>query len=502
MTRRYVPPPTIPGAPTNILDAFPRTDTTRFGFGTMEAVVFDIITNEEHSDYNKSGTLVGRAKIQFLTQVEDSERSFHHAYPLESTIQEYPVPGEVVLIFAIGGTMFYTRKINLLSSVKNTQISNILTKQRVQEKGTTALDPRDLKRTIYGGTSAPPNEEVEFSDVVERRDVVSLKHHTGDVILQSRYGASMRFGSNLAQEGLNQETRVEAIEKPHLGPGDKTVFVSGNPRTVSPLPNIILRTYVDAPIKTVDTPFGLTMEDIDRDANSIYLLTDQVQKFKLATADLKVHAKSVLPKNWPELPEHKWPGAQILINSNRVIINARKERVIIAGNGGVNIMSSTNATIDTNEDFLSWVGRDYGLTVGTDLITHIGNDTSWFTQADYKLAAGREYNASAGRGMILQAGDTFMARAGKDAIISGGRVLLGDHKKVDSFESIALAETLSGFLGSFLMTFIQHSYAVGMMGLVPVPLNPAILAQLVALQTSLTLGPPFASTVVRAQRSL
>ena len=191
-----------------------------------------------------------------------------------------------------------------------------------------------------------------------------------------------------------------------------------------------------------------------------------------------------------------------MINSNRVIINARKERVIIAGNGGINLMCSTNITVDANEDYVSWIGRDYGLTVGMDHISHIGNDTSWFTQADYKLAAGREVNASAGRGMIFQAGDSFMARAGKDAILSGGRVLLGNHDKVDEFESIALAETLSDFLGSLMMLFIQNAYAVGMMGFVPVPLNPAILAGLLALQGKLLLGPPFASTVVRAQRSL
>ena len=244
------------------------------------------------------------------------------------------------------------------------------------------------------------------------------------------------------------------------------------------------------------------MEDINRDASSIYMITDQVQKFKLATADLAVHAKSVIPAEWPELPEYKWPGAQILINSNRVIINSRKERVIISANGGLNLMSATDATIDTNENFVSWIGKDYGLTVGADYMVNIGNDSSVIVEHDYKVAVVGETNLSSGAQTIIQSADTIALRAGRDAIVSGGRVLLGDHNKIDNFESVALAETLSGFLGSLIMAFVQHSYGVGMMGLVPIPLNPAILSQLVALQTSLTAGPPFASTVVRAQKNL
>ncbi|MEK9767333.1 MAG: hypothetical protein VW683_00315 [Betaproteobacteria bacterium] len=474
-------------------------------FISQQAIVVDVITNEEHPDYSRSGDNVGRATIVFTSQQSDPIP--HYAWPQHSSIQEIPLVGEIINVTRMFNSFFYDTQINAAHGIKwGFQDFEMLEAIRNNYDEAT----RDsVAQVIAGGLTTPTQaEELAFSKDQIRR-IHGLKFLPGDFIVQNKTGASIRLTSNLAEKGLNQETETRQIPQ-ELGGGSKTVFLSQNKRgDTPPLPSIVIRTYEppSTATTTVSDRFarGLTMESINDDASSIYMHTDIFQKFQLSTFEYDVHARSVLGWDKTEIVvdgEPHFDGAQILINSNRIVLNAQKERVVMSSKGGINMMTAGDITLDTNKDLISYIGRDLGLTVNQDLILSVGNDFSFTTQQDWKLQSGNQINFTSGENMIFQSGQKAMIRAGDDVILSGARVFLGDHNQIDSdkFEGIALGESLSQFLANLIMIFIVNAPIIGTMGVAPVQLSPKALGELTALYTNLTVGPKFVSKLVRGQR--
>ena len=82
---------------------------------SSQAVVLDVILNEEHPDYGQTGFNVGTIRFKYMDfgAHRDSMEMGFYAYPLEVTVQEYPLIGEIVLIQKIRGNHFYSRRMNV-----------------------------------------------------------------------------------------------------------------------------------------------------------------------------------------------------------------------------------------------------------------------------------------------------------------------------------------------------------------------------------------------------
>jgi hypothetical protein len=147
-------------------------------------------------------------------------------------------------------------------------------------------------------------------------NIKPVRSFEGDHILEGRYGQGLRFGSTTkinSQENFWSKTGTDGDPITILSNGHKT-----DPKYLSP-----------------------HVEDINTDASSLYLSSTQ-------QLPLKVSKTKLNPLSGTTLPEI-YTGAQALLTSDRVVINARKENVLVFATNNIELYTKNTLSIDTEE---------------------------------------------------------------------------------------------------------------------------------------------------------
>lgn len=265
------------------------------------------------------------------------------AFPLDRSIARYPFPGElVVILLADGETAVGSNRtinkiayyINVVSALHNVTYNAhpFLT----FNKDLVSNDPVTISEGRFERLIEDINLVKTFEDKI--KIYKQLQPFEGDFILQGRYGNSIRFGA------------TSAIAKTPWSDG--TAGVSGDPITT-------IRVNRETTDKEKDM---FVVEDINSDDTSIYLTTSQPVKLNLASSQLlepwsrivfngtsvdvsgsvddSVNVNLQL-KSQQVGKQNNYKGSQLLLNSDRVILNAREDFLMLFGNNGI-VMSSPN----------------------------------------------------------------------------------------------------------------------------------------------------------------
>jgi hypothetical protein len=296
----------------------------------FDGIVEDIIINETRGEiltYNQDGSNIGEALVRILPDDWGlSKESLKPAYPLEMNIQEFPLVGERVIVFKAFGTLFYTRKLN--TKRKLTENITASTSDAFGPSESNSQDTRDIRQLAIQGIPVNLSETINSTRISEFKsnpNTRPLRANEGDMILSGRFGNFIRMGSSL--------------------------FV--NPNDPLPQPNIILTAGTwDTPKQLSTgasvTPYSLAYENINNDKSSIWLIANQKVKFAASTAlgdrENKAHLLS------SENTTIDYIGAQIFINSDRVILNSKKHEISLFSNTEINLSSLNSITLDTERN--------------------------------------------------------------------------------------------------------------------------------------------------------
>ena len=226
-------------------------------------------------------------------------------YPLDVNIKRVPVVGEQVYLVkgkssdsktsGGGRRYFYITSNSLQHNINH----NVLPKSIVQSTGGGGTG--GYAEAAAGNPDANNEKDFEFeAGFDEVPDLSGLQPFSGDVLIEGRYGQSMRLGHTPSGAGttkdpswLGSPTKPITIIRNHQEEGGWNKFV---------------------------------IEDVDKDDSSIYMTSGQTIKLTQAHSySIGVQAANV------------YSNTQVLINSGRVVLNARDERVVIAGSSDVNI---------------------------------------------------------------------------------------------------------------------------------------------------------------------
>ena len=114
-------------------------------------------------------------------------------------------------------------------------------------------------------------------------------------------------------------------------------------------PNIIIRAGLGDPSKLSefkwkldDFPNRPVFEDINNDDSSIWITTNQ-------TVPLKEEVYGIFRNRF--VP--KLDGKQIILNSDRIVFNAKKSQVLISANEAVDISANQMISLQLNQDNVS-----------------------------------------------------------------------------------------------------------------------------------------------------
>lgn len=310
-----------------------------------EAMVIDVILDQFHPQYSVDGYNVGMIKIRLFTQDHSrDDELLSWAFPIDSTIQEMPLIGEIVMVNKVLGNFFYTRKLYIAHRMQENAMINVnklLNNRPDQLRTTIPKTEQELALDVHKfGRYFRPDSRVR-----------PLKHFEGDVIIQGRMGNSIRFGSS------------------QMEPGNKSLA-----------PNIILRTGqakdVEITACTSDKIFGLVIEDPDNDVSSIWMTSDQVIPFEQITKEAGSNFRSLV--NQPQ----KYDGGSVLINSDRVILDAKNTHIMMFANEEIYLNSFKNTSIDTDSSII--------LTANIDIGMYSSRNIEGIADVDFRVNAGKD----------------------------------------------------------------------------------------------------------------
>lgn len=369
-------------------------------------IVEDIIINNKNGKvlkYLADGSNLGQAKVRLIPADQNTQiENLNDAYPIDMNIQGFPLPGEQVVVFKASGTLFYTRLSLKRKLTENKTLS-------LQRKFTEIKIDDVASRKLTAATGIPSNytstlrEEVDTEEFVLNSNVRPVKAYIGDILLQGRYGNVIRMGSSAFK----------------------------NPDVIVPHPNILLTAgawNTPATLSTQEiTPYSLTEESINNDKSSIWMVADQDVPFLAATVDAVSHLISSNTKTTDYL------GAQIFINSDRVILNSKKNEISLFSNNEINLSSIKAITLDTDDDIFL---RSFAS------INIVANGAVYLK----------------GQSIQMESGENLTYKTEGDYGISGKRIFIG--KYGDTTQPMVLGTDLASFISTLLQNVTRLSLAV------------------------------------------
>ena len=282
----------------------------------MEVVAVHLDASKSYFPQKKDGgpdySFLGGIKGRFVnSELGKNIDSLFDYKPLNPNFQSTPVVGEIVIGVKYLDQRFYTTQINLFGNPNfNTQ------------HGISVGKKKDTLTSTEGITDLPNSDDrgIETGHYFKRADDARrLLPNEGDVIIEGRFGNSIRIGSDIRNE--NEDSPNMIISVGHTIEGDTKV-----------------------PIE----------EKIDTDGSSIYMTTNQELKPTLGAES--------------KLIPSPYDGKQIFLNSDRIILNTKEGGdILFSSNKNVGVSAVGEVVIEAPTTKIGGVDATEPIVLGDTL---------------------------------------------------------------------------------------------------------------------------------------
>lgn len=293
---------------------------------TLSARVTDIILSPDHPRFNEFGgwTSIGTIFFEPVENATLNINSFTTALPLLGNLKCFPLVNELVLLFYLPSNKtdlqsdkriyFYLPSVSVWNNQHINAYPNLL-----KSTSTVASENKSYLEIEQGQTRKSGNEEIVYGfnssiggSFVERSNIHPLLYYAGDTIVEGRWGNSIRVGST-----------VNGVGVPYPNSWSE-MGTNGDPIT-------IIRNG-QSPDSTDEGWIPVT-EDINKDLSSIYLTSTQA-----IPLDAQVPNNPAINENPPESIK-SYIGSQVILSSNRLILNTKEDSIIVSSGGSLSLGS-------------------------------------------------------------------------------------------------------------------------------------------------------------------
>jgi len=265
--------------------------------------VQDIILDDNHSRYlgeNSIGTIL-YTPLNASTPINNDFTQLPSAKPLFYNISHYPIANE--LVYIVGAPNFEYNENSVVEAYYLPPIS--INKAPNNNSYPNVLDE---------------NGEFRLGEYFQEIETIRpLRPYEGDIMIEGRFGNSLRFGYTIDN----------TIGVPNRWSNEGEI---GNPIT------IIRNGQVDI---NDDENYNHVLEDIDGDNSSIYLTTSQKIPIEVASNSYNSY------ENIPTSP-NEYVEDQVILNSGRLLFNSKSDSILLSSNQSINLNSITSVNIDTS----------------------------------------------------------------------------------------------------------------------------------------------------------
>ena len=263
-------------------------------------------------------------RFKFLNRPGNNDENTNPAFPLNAHVKSIPVPGEIVLIVTAAssfagnfrlndGIFYYMNDVNVQSNIN---YNGVPTSGKVPVSNTTSYQNASFGVVSSPNQSQPERVKKTFKPLDGQN---SLQLFEGDTVMEGRSGNSIRLSSTI--NGLTGITKQPTWT---LGdPGDPIMIISNTKKNSSSK--------------------GFRIEDINKDDSSIYLTSTQRIPLKLAGPTTVTNTK--IGTFTQDLS-----GKQIIMSSDRIVLNAKEKELAISSKNGISITSKGDIVIEGSKD--------------------------------------------------------------------------------------------------------------------------------------------------------
>lgn len=301
----------------------------------LTGIVTDIVLNDSSENFkfkNNGYNTIGNITFELIENtVSFSPKDNFTAIPIFPNIVCYPLIGEVVVVIkslatAPGETndgttvYYYLPNINLFNtpSFNPSSYSPSYNRNNIKLESKETILPFRQTNTINSRT--PKLTPSGNSLFVDTGKVKPAKIFTGDIVFQGRFGNNLRFSS----------TR----------PGSNNSWSNPTLNTRNGDPITIINNGIHDSDEASFIPFS---ENPTQDKSSIYLTSTQVLPINQPKVNFNASTE-------PPTSLTGYDKPQILINSDRLVLTAKKDSAIIAAGKNINLFSK-NVGIDSKNEF-------------------------------------------------------------------------------------------------------------------------------------------------------
>jgi len=336
---KYANPQPSSGGNRDIRNAITQNDAL-----FLRVRVLDIVLNNNHPKFLSVGEWNGIGTIFFELLDGSAITNNNFAYPIFPQIKMYPLVNEIVLLSVIPSKFsedeqttspvyYYFPPIGVWNHPHHNAYPKTPSYSALQENQQNDYDSVNgsyVRRIDEDPTGINLNF-TQFSNpnqntFVEKADVHPLLPFNGDIIYEGRWGNSIRFGSTTI---IPQDSDPSLITNNWSSTGS-----NGDPIT-------ILRN--GQPVSSSDEGWIPLTENVSQDLSSIYLTSYQKIPFSIANENLVSYTtKPILPA--------QYTNPQIIFNSDRIVINAKNDSVLISGQNSVGISSNGSINLESTSE--------------------------------------------------------------------------------------------------------------------------------------------------------
>jgi len=260
--------------------------------GLLAARVIDIslvTSTNGASIFQTSGEFANIGAIKFeLLNNSNTKENFPQgpiAFPLDNNVRKVPLINEIVFIIAgpsrdilLEGnsdaiSYYYTNAISIWGRSHLNMLPSIST----TSKNTDTVPKEDVEKGIKNNQNNQVKEPKPGNTFQEKSNIRNLFPNEGDVIIEGRFGNSIRFGSTAKQSKENKN-----VESPWSTEGRE-----GNPIT-------IIRNGQSKADLDFNNWFPI-YEDIQKDDSSIYMTSGQTIPIVLASSNFASFGIDAVP---------------------------------------------------------------------------------------------------------------------------------------------------------------------------------------------------------------
>ena len=315
------------GGPTNNSGNFPNNTSTSI---TAVRVKFVLLNGNDYPiTWEKYGKYSGMGGILFEeinNPGNDNLESLTFAKPLHTNIKSLPIVNEIVYIISLPGPnaqrnpssgeeLYYFQTVNIWNSVHHNALPNSI-----------ANDPSNAQKYSSTEAGVEIQSDVQGNKIQlgltfkERNNIRNLQPFEGDILLEGRWGNTMRLGSTVSNSTPSNMWS-------NSGVNGEPIIILKNGQTNSEA-----------------DPWIPQVEDINSDMSSIYLTSNQQIPIEGASVDYNSYTSP------PENP-NIFTGEQVLINSGRLYFNAKKDSILLSANTSINLNTQDTVNIDSKNSF-------------------------------------------------------------------------------------------------------------------------------------------------------